>query len=292
MTIRHLKVFISVVENGSVTGAAETLHVAQPAVSQTISDLEKYYNVILFDRINNRISLTEDGKRLFLKATETVAAFDEFESAALSALKNPSVSVAASPAAARRLFTKIYDYVGENFPDTLLTLKTESPQGTINAVSRGKYCFAVTEEKPALANVTALPFCGYNLVAVTGGDCELGGATLSAEKFAEQKLCLMKKGNAARDLPEKEFAAKNVFLSPIVETDEQSALIPFLKRGFVSIMTEDFAAPLIREKTLAPVTIEDCDFTVNCYLIKNRDKRFSRTQNAVFEYVKSLGGRA
>ena len=30
MTIRHLKVFISVVENGSVTGAAETLHVAQP----------------------------------------------------------------------------------------------------------------------------------------------------------------------------------------------------------------------------------------------------------------------
>ena len=116
MTIRHLKVFISVVENGSVTGAAETLHVAQPAVSQTISDLEKYYNVILFDRINNRISLTEDGKRLFLKATETVAAFDEFESAALSALKNPSVSVAASPAAACRLFPRIYEAFHIKFP--------------------------------------------------------------------------------------------------------------------------------------------------------------------------------
>ena len=58
MTIRHLKVFISVVENGGITKAAEVLRVAQPAVSQTISDLEKYYNVILFDRINNKIVLT------------------------------------------------------------------------------------------------------------------------------------------------------------------------------------------------------------------------------------------
>ena len=54
MTVRHLKTFIAVCEAGGITKAASALYVAQPAVSQTISEIEKYYNVILFDRIGNR----------------------------------------------------------------------------------------------------------------------------------------------------------------------------------------------------------------------------------------------
>ncbi len=54
MTIRHLKVFICVCECGGITKAAESLHMAQPSVSTTISELEKYYNVSLFDRSEKR----------------------------------------------------------------------------------------------------------------------------------------------------------------------------------------------------------------------------------------------
>ena len=53
MTIRHLKVFVEVCENSSITKTAEIMHIAQPAISQTIADIEKYYNVILFNRINH-----------------------------------------------------------------------------------------------------------------------------------------------------------------------------------------------------------------------------------------------
>ena len=65
MTLRHLKIFVAICEHGGVTKAAEALHIAQPAVSTTLSELEKYYNVILFDRINQRLVITEMGKRLF-----------------------------------------------------------------------------------------------------------------------------------------------------------------------------------------------------------------------------------
>ena len=41
MTLRHLKVFVAVCENGSVTKAADALHMVQPAVSTTIAELEK-----------------------------------------------------------------------------------------------------------------------------------------------------------------------------------------------------------------------------------------------------------
>ena len=42
MTLRHLRVFLAVCEYDSITKAAEELRVAQPSVSLTIKELEKY----------------------------------------------------------------------------------------------------------------------------------------------------------------------------------------------------------------------------------------------------------
>ena len=48
MTIRHLKIFIAVVENKSITKAARELHLAQPSVTLAIQEIEQYY-VLLVD---------------------------------------------------------------------------------------------------------------------------------------------------------------------------------------------------------------------------------------------------
>ena len=80
MTIRHLKVFIQVCEcDYSISKASEFLCVAQPSVSQTIKELENYYGVILFNRINRKLTLTNEGQTLLAKAKEIVKSFDEFE---------------------------------------------------------------------------------------------------------------------------------------------------------------------------------------------------------------------
>ena len=64
MELRNLITFIHVAEIGSFTRAAEQLYVAQPSVSHAIAELEAYYNVRLFERINHTILLTDEGKRL------------------------------------------------------------------------------------------------------------------------------------------------------------------------------------------------------------------------------------
>ena len=55
MNIRHLKIFVIVYQNMSVTKAAKILHIAQPAVTRSIQDLENDYGVCLFDRLNHRL---------------------------------------------------------------------------------------------------------------------------------------------------------------------------------------------------------------------------------------------
>lgn len=64
MNFRHLKIFITVCNSGNMTRAAKELYMAQPSVSQAITELEKFYGVRLFERLNHRLYLTEAGDRL------------------------------------------------------------------------------------------------------------------------------------------------------------------------------------------------------------------------------------
>ena len=47
MTLRHLRIFITVYQKGSITKAAEDLHMTQPAVSLAIKELETHYEIRL-----------------------------------------------------------------------------------------------------------------------------------------------------------------------------------------------------------------------------------------------------
>ncbi len=64
MNFRHLKIFLTVCETGSMTRAGKELYIAQPSISQAIAELEKYYEVRLFERLNHRLYLTAAGDRL------------------------------------------------------------------------------------------------------------------------------------------------------------------------------------------------------------------------------------
>ena len=79
MTIRHLEIFIAVCDYGKMSLAARKLHIAQPSVSQAISQLEKYYGVKLFERLSRKLFITEAGKKLLSYARHVVSLFNEME---------------------------------------------------------------------------------------------------------------------------------------------------------------------------------------------------------------------
>lgn len=79
MTIRHLKIFITVAETGSMSLAAKKLYLSQPTISQAIRELEEHYETKLFDRLSKRLYITEEGRHLLTLARDTVRSFDELE---------------------------------------------------------------------------------------------------------------------------------------------------------------------------------------------------------------------
>ncbi len=68
MDLHLLTYFVAVVDHGGVTKAAQALYISQPSLSQAIRTLEKRLGATLFDRAGGRLTLTDDGRRLYAAA--------------------------------------------------------------------------------------------------------------------------------------------------------------------------------------------------------------------------------
>lgn len=111
MTLRHLEIFLAIYEHGTMNNAAKHLNVSQPAISKAISELENYYEVLLFERVNRKLVITPAGETLLTYAYYINDLFNNME----SALKEPKlknyVRIGASMSVGTSLLPKIvFDY--------------------------------------------------------------------------------------------------------------------------------------------------------------------------------------
>ncbi|MCP4320681.1 MAG: LysR family transcriptional regulator [Alteromonadales bacterium] len=72
ITLKQLQVFICITQEKTITAAAEKLFLSKPAVSMSLSELEKQLGQPLFERKNNRLFITELGKQLLPLADEQI----------------------------------------------------------------------------------------------------------------------------------------------------------------------------------------------------------------------------
>ncbi|NLU67209.1 LysR family transcriptional regulator [Streptomyces sp. HNM0574] len=74
--LRHLRAFLAIAEEGSITAAAARLRVGQPALSRTLRALEDRIGARLVDRSTHHLELTPEGRAFHGRAASAVTAFD------------------------------------------------------------------------------------------------------------------------------------------------------------------------------------------------------------------------
>lgn len=80
MEIRLLKYFLAVIQENSISAAADRLHITQPTLSRQLKCLEDQLNTTLFTRGNRNITLTDDGLLLRKRAEEILSLVEKTES--------------------------------------------------------------------------------------------------------------------------------------------------------------------------------------------------------------------
>jgi DNA-binding transcriptional LysR family regulator len=122
--IRHLRCFVAVAEELHFGRAAGRLHVAGPAVSQTIRSLENELGLTLLHRTNRRVELTEAGQALLGDARDLLGRFDATlaSMARLKASNAGAVRIAAVPALPPRLVPDLLSRCATAAPDIDVTV--------------------------------------------------------------------------------------------------------------------------------------------------------------------------
>ncbi|MGY2053095.1 LysR substrate-binding domain-containing protein [Methylobacterium sp. JK268] len=77
MELRHLRYFVAVVREQSFTRAAETMHVAQPALSKQVQHFEEELGLDLIERGARPLRLTEPGRLIFEQALQILERVDD-----------------------------------------------------------------------------------------------------------------------------------------------------------------------------------------------------------------------
>lgn len=81
LTARSLEVFLAIARSGTMSAAAEQLGLTQPAISQSISQMESALNLQLFDRSKRPLVLTLDGAALVEPARAIISGIERFSQA-------------------------------------------------------------------------------------------------------------------------------------------------------------------------------------------------------------------
>ncbi|EKA1638927.1 LysR family transcriptional regulator [Salmonella enterica] len=76
--LEHIRIFIEIVESGSLTRAAEHLRIQRPAVTRALQQLERQSGVRLLQRTTRHISMTPEGEDFFLRGKTLLAQADDF----------------------------------------------------------------------------------------------------------------------------------------------------------------------------------------------------------------------
>lgn len=147
MNLAHLSVFHLIAKHGSVSRAAEELHLSQPAVSKQLASLERELSVRLFSRSGRGMGLTESGsvllsysERLFALEAEAERAIEEVRGS-----RRGRLGVGASTTVANYLFPPLLSRFHRRHPGVSLDLKVGNTAQVQAWLRRGEIALGFTE---------------------------------------------------------------------------------------------------------------------------------------------------
>ena len=163
MELRHLRYYTAVVEAKGFREASRRLHVAQPALTQTVHDLESELGFKLLERGSRSFATTQPGEVFYHEAKRTLQQADQAVLAATRAASGvvDAISIGFIPGATEHFLPELLRSFKARHPHVRLDLRELTPAVQLEALLRGELDLGLTSSKLRLRRA----YCsGYHLL--------------------------------------------------------------------------------------------------------------------------------
>jgi DNA-binding transcriptional LysR family regulator len=153
MNFRQIEAFRAVITCRTVTRAAETLRISQPAVSRLLDQLEHSTKLRLFDRGKGRIRATPEGLAFFREVEKVHSGLERLRFAAenIRSFSGGTVRIASLPVMGHAFLPRVIGHFSRSCPNATVLLQIRSSEAVKELVSSGQVDigFAADEIDPA-----------------------------------------------------------------------------------------------------------------------------------------------
>ena len=175
MELRELTAFVAVAEEGGMSAASRRLHISQPALSQTVSSLERQLGVKLLERSSTGVRPTEAGALLLSEARAILARHDQAlrrmsEFTAEGGVLRLGVPVELPADILEHTLAKF----SANCPGTRVLPRHLSTAAQLSALQGGELDVGLVRERPVRENFDAMLVLRENLGVLLASDVAAG----------------------------------------------------------------------------------------------------------------------
>lgn len=159
MEIRVLKYFLAVAREGSITGAANSLHLTQPTLTRQLQDLEKELKQKLLVRGKHKITLTPEGMILRKRAEEIVDMVEKTEAEFLSISETISgdIYIGGGESDCMKHIAQIIKEIQEDYPEIKFHIFSGNAEDVTEKLDKGLLDFGVLIQPVDLSKYDNIP---------------------------------------------------------------------------------------------------------------------------------------
>jgi LysR family transcriptional regulator, transcriptional activator of the cysJI operon len=232
----RLKVFQCVAQNLSFTKASNELFITQPAITKHIKELESEFEVKLFDRIGNKISLTHAGTVLLSYTDHIIQLHNEakFELSQLKGRLEGNLHLGASTTIAQYVIPSALAKFHDLYPEVKISLISGNTQYIEQRLLKNEIDIGIVEGKPSNTDIRYSSFLNDELVIFTSAQNTEIPQTIGNEGFEKLPFVLRERGSGTLEIIEKTLQHQKInpkHLNVIMFLGSTEAIKSFIKTG-------------------------------------------------------------
>lgn len=208
LNFHQLHIFYTVAEKGSFSGAAQALHMTQPAVTMQVQSLEEYFGTKLFSRTTKKIELTEAGRALLPFAKRSIDLMRETETgmSRFTHMLEGRLQLGASLTIGEYILPRILGPFGKEFPHISVSMKVMNTTQILDEILQHQLTFGLVEAPIQHPDVQMEPVLSDELKLIVPSGHELAKQErVTLEEALQYPFVLREQGSGTRRVMEEEM---------------------------------------------------------------------------------------
>lgn len=275
MEIRNINTFLQVAKMQSFSKAAEKLGYSQSNVSLQIQQLEKEFNIKLFERTGKNIRLTKEGQVFLFHSSEIIKMVNQAkESLKIDEQKEfISITIGSVECIATSILPDLLVSFHKQYPHVHVNVVVDSKDHLIEKIRNNEIdLFFNLGNKELIRNLTHIVLKKEKMVFVTYNQ-EFANKKISLSSLVKESFVLTEKGESYRYELDKVLNENNLLILPIIEINNPEIIVHLVEKKIgCSFLPEFCVRNSIDEKRIyyMDVDIESIYMYNQLYFHKNK----------------------